>query len=236
MHRTRPSPALGVALLALVLSMTGAAVALPGSDSVGKDDIQRNAVRSQAVKGKSLKGADLADGTITSKQVGRESLDASDVAGFEVADDSPTRLLAAESPLGLGAARAGAPQTVLYEEGELALYAKCFRDSTGGEIGGAVFARSSSGGALLDGVSDLPADSGFLLGPSTPEEQATLAAESTAAPGSADFGTAHGALVGADGTSFGADVAIAVKQGNLAGGNGAFGEGNVCLFSLTVLG
>ena len=46
------------------------------------------------MKGKSLKGADLADGTITSKQVGLESLNASDVDGFEIADDSPTRVVA----------------------------------------------------------------------------------------------------------------------------------------------
>lgn len=27
------------------------------------------------------------------------------------------------------------------------------------------------------------------------------------------------------------EIAIAVKQGNLAGGNGLYGSGNVCLFS-----
>ena len=69
------------AMLALVLALSGAAVALPGQDTVGKDDIKKNAVRSQHVKSKSLKGRRPRDETITSTQVGQESLNASDVDG-----------------------------------------------------------------------------------------------------------------------------------------------------------
>jgi hypothetical protein len=236
MQRTRPTPALLVALLALILSLSGAAVALPGVDRVGKGDIQKNAVRSQHVKGKSLKGADLADGTIGSKQVGLDSLNASDIDGFEIADDSPTRVIASVSALGLAAARGSAPETVLYEEGDLTIYAKCYRDAPAGEIAGAIFARSSSDGALLDGAGDLPADDGVLLGPATAEDRRALALESTTVPNSADFATTRAALIGADGTSFGAEAAIAVKQGDLAGGNGVFGQGDVCLFTLTSVG
>ena len=37
-------------------------------------------------------------------------------------------------------------------------------------------------------------------------------------------------VIGADGTGLTGTFAVAVKNGNLAGGNGVYGEGNVCLF------
>ena len=39
-----------------------------------------------------------------------------------------------------------------------------------------------------------------------------------------------------DGTSLTALTTIGVKQGTLPAGNGLFGDGNVCLFGLTVFG
>ncbi len=234
-RRLRPTPALAVAMLALVLAMSGAAVALDGRNSVGAKDIRKNAVRSQEVKGKSLKGRDLRDDAISSKQVAPDSLRASDLAGFEIADDSPTRLLASESAGGIEPARAAAPEVILYEEGELTLYAKCYRDSGAGVIEGSIFARAGAG-AQLDGAADLPDGDAALLGPETAEGARRIATVSTAAPGSADFETSTGAAVAADGVAVQAIASIGVKQGNLAGGNGTFGEGNVCQFSLTLFG
>ena len=55
----RPSPALIVAIVALVAALAGTAVALPGKNTVKSNDIAKNAVRSSDVKNDSLKGKDI---------------------------------------------------------------------------------------------------------------------------------------------------------------------------------
>lgn len=81
----RPSPGVVVAIVALVLALTGSAIALPGRDSVNSGDIKNNTVRSKDlkngkgvksadVKNGSLKGRDLAGDTVTGAQVDESSL------------------------------------------------------------------------------------------------------------------------------------------------------------------
>ena len=60
----RPSPALIVAIVALVAALAGTAVALPGRNTVSSNDIKRNAVRSSDVKNDSLKGKDINESTL----------------------------------------------------------------------------------------------------------------------------------------------------------------------------
>ena len=234
--RLLPSPALIVALIALLLGMSGAAVALEGKGSVSTNDIRKNAVRSKQVKAKSLEGSDLADGTITGKQVAADSLEPSDLAGYEVADDAPIRVAASPSAVSLASARAAAPETILYEEGVLTVYAKCYRDSTTGEIEGGLFARSEEPGALLTGEGHLPDDDANLLGPATPEPARALDLEATSAPNAADFDEGEASLAGPDGTSFHLLSTIGIKQGIVADGEALFGAGNACIFALTTNG
>jgi hypothetical protein len=66
MSRTRVSPALAVALLALVVALSGTAYAaakLP-KNSVGSKQIKTNAVKSADVKDNSLTGADINESTL----------------------------------------------------------------------------------------------------------------------------------------------------------------------------
>lgn len=60
----RPSPALIVAVVALVAALAGSAVALPGKNTVKSNDIKKNAVRSSDVKNDSLKGKDIKESTL----------------------------------------------------------------------------------------------------------------------------------------------------------------------------
>ena len=39
-----------------------------------------------------------------------------------------------------------------------------------------------------------------------------------------------------DGTGLTGSFAVAIKNGNLAGGNGVYGDGNVCLFGGSAIG
>jgi hypothetical protein len=112
--RLRQTPALIVAMIALVAAMSGAAAALPGKEVVKKNDLARGAVTSKAIAagavgskqiaGKSIKGnrlkekavkakqiadkavtaAQIADGTITSQQVADEGLSSSNIDDYAV--------------------------------------------------------------------------------------------------------------------------------------------------------
>lgn len=222
-------------MVALVLAMSGAAVGLKGKNRVGANDIKRNAVRSQQVKGKSLRGHDLADDAISSKQVAPDSLDSSDLREFTVADDALTRVVATEGA-SAAAARNGAPETILVEEGALTIYAKCFRDAGAGELTGAVYASTTAAGSMLSGAGQLPADDASFLDSATPEAQRLVHAESVGVPDAADFGQATAALAAPGGTAFEALTSIAVKQGAPPGGGELFGDGDVCLFAIAALG
>jgi hypothetical protein len=60
----RPSPALIVAITALVAALSGTAIALPGKNSVKSNDIQKNAVGSSDIKNNKVKGADVKESSL----------------------------------------------------------------------------------------------------------------------------------------------------------------------------
>lgn len=62
--RLRPSPALIVAVAALVFAVSGVAVALPGKNSVATKDIKKNAVTAAKIK----------DGAVTTSKLGNDAV------------------------------------------------------------------------------------------------------------------------------------------------------------------
>lgn len=58
-----PSPALVVAIGALVVAMAGTGIALPGKNTVSSNDIKRDAVRSKQIKDRKVKPHDLNERT-----------------------------------------------------------------------------------------------------------------------------------------------------------------------------
>ena len=136
------------------------------------------------------------------------------------------------------AAQAAAPETELFAKGGLTIYAKCFRDTTGaGTVHGEIYARTSASGAVLQGTDNLPASNATLLDTNTAEEDAEVDTQSIAVADSGSVGEAESVLISADGTTDLTVIThIAVKQGAFAGGNGAFGDGNVCLFGGEISG
>jgi hypothetical protein len=60
----RPSPALIVAIIALVAALAGTAVALPGKNTVKSNDIAKNAVGSSDIKNNKVKGADVNEASL----------------------------------------------------------------------------------------------------------------------------------------------------------------------------
>jgi hypothetical protein len=81
MTRSRPSPALALAFVALLAALSGSAVALPGKGKVDSGDLKRGAVHR----------SDLAAGAVTGRKVRDESLTGADLdertlAGVPLAD------------------------------------------------------------------------------------------------------------------------------------------------------
>lgn len=264
----RPSAALIVALVALVAAMSGAAIALPGKNSVDRNDIQKGAVKTKAIangavtkkkiargavaskqiKGKSIKGNRLRDKairakqiddeTITSAQVAKDGLNSSNIADYK--STGMVRLTATEGP-NADAAREAAPETVLVQKGDLTVYAKCFRDNGANEVKGAMYIRTATPGAILDASSNgLPGGSAAseFLNPDTPEVDREID-NIDANPDDAEFSQGDDDAFRAfapDGTALVGLTSIAVKQGNVAVNNGVYGAGDVCLFSLQLLG
>jgi hypothetical protein len=102
--RWRQAPALVISLVALFAALSGAALALPGTETVNSGDIKNEKVKSvdlkdgAAVTGddvvdESLTGTDVTDDTIASSDVQNETLQSTDIAnqaitGADVASDT----------------------------------------------------------------------------------------------------------------------------------------------------
>lgn len=272
----RPSPALVVAMTALVIALSGAALALPGKNSVTKNDIKngavttkkiaKGAVGSTQIKGKSIKGNRIKDGGIKDKQIAEKTIKAKQIAdatiterqiadatitGAKIADESVgsakisdlhvqanglTRITATAGATE-AAAQAAAPESALFSKGQLSFYAKCFTDSANGDTLGVIYARTTANGSLLAGTDSLPANPGaVLLDMNTLEQDRELDTAEVVNANEAAFDGAEGSAASPDNTSLRLETTIGVKQGNLAGGNGVYGSGDVCLFGLDALG
>lgn len=231
-RRMRPSPALIVAMIALVAAMSGAAVALPGKDKVGSGDIKDDAVRSKQIKAKSVRGSDVQDDALKGKQVFEDKLDtvpeAKTVQTVRPFGDSYERAAATDG-VDTATARANAPELPLATKGQLTVYGKCFRNTTTDTVFAAAFIETSADGAIFEsGPSQLEGTGGF-LDTATAETDRTLLTTSTGGNGSV-LDARNWYAMAPDGTAIGGEVAVAAKNGTVPGGNGIFGEDDVCLF------
>lgn len=137
-------PAMGVAFLALLIALSGTAIALPGKNKVDKNDIKKNAIAAKQIKAgavasseaknNSLKGVDINEGTLG-------QVPSALTAGTA---NSATTAGSATSVGGVRLAKvdfrrnATLPQTTFFDEGGLQLRGTC----TPGDV--AVVATSSA--------------------------------------------------------------------------------------------
>lgn len=251
----RPSPSLVISFIALAVAISGTAVALPGHNSVRTDDIKKRAVTASKIANNAVKtskisdgavtgaklatdavsAAKIADGTITGTQVANNSLSDTQASDYKILGSSFIRVTATEAA-NLADAQAAAPEVALFSRGTTSLYAKCFRDTTAGEIRGEIYARTTVDGALLVGSDDLPNDSATLLNVATLEMDRELDTENVVPADAADINANEGGVFAPDGSAIKTLTTIAVKQGTIPTGNGAFGDGNVCLFHGAIFG
>ncbi len=278
--KSRPSPAMIVAMAALVMAMSGAAIALPGkgkvqtndlkNGSVTKKKIAKGAVGSAQIIGKSIKGNRLKDGAVkskqlaenavsnkkveaqaitadkvkdgslTGKQVAAEGISSGNISDYAVIGNAtgPFVKLAATDAATAAAGRSDAPAAELFKKGQLTVTAKCFRDTAGNDVYAEVYAGTSTDGATFTSFTDAllggNAAADFLNDDSALADRqiATVSAGAT----SANMGVSSFGANGVDGTALNGQVTAAAKNGALAGGNGVYGDGNVCIFSGQIAG
>lgn len=72
--RLRPSPALALAVVALVFAVSGVAVALPGKNSVASKDIKKNAVTAAKIKNGAVTEAKLGEGAVGTAKIGNDAV------------------------------------------------------------------------------------------------------------------------------------------------------------------
>jgi hypothetical protein len=221
---THPALALVVATGALVTALgvpAEAARLLTGAD----------------VKDGSLAGRDVRDGSLTGADLRPRSIAAGALApGTLDARALPRKRVVATVGADREKAAYLAPPVVLYRRGPLTVSAKCFTDNEFGlsyaetyvttTVPGVVFSsrkRDLSGGGSEHDFLDPTDDVGLGLVERTIVGWNDGDSDS---PGDSDF-----VAFAPDGTTLRGWTGVAVKRGDVEGGNGAYGAGDVCLFT-----
>jgi hypothetical protein len=296
----RPTPALIVAMIALVAAMSGAAVALPGQNTVTSNDIAngavttqkiaKGAVGSQQIEGASVKGnrlkdgairekqiadgavtaakvadgvltaakladgsvtaakladkavsaAKIADGTVTGAQVATEGLSSKNISDYAVISSAAgnfVKLTATEAATA-AAARTAAPESTLFSKGEITITAKCFRDTAADQTVAEMYVATSANGAIFDGTTDELSGGNAatdFLNTNTLDTDRVLN-DTNVTGADANMNEGEFTILAADGTHLLGQTMIGAKNGVLAGGNGAYGAGNVCVFGGEISG
>ncbi len=150
---------------------------------------------------------------------------------------SPVRVTATEAA-GIVAARTAAPETMLWQNDTLEIYAKCLRNNVAGIMQAEIYVRTTTDGAMMAGAISYPGtvSGDQFLNVATPESQRLLDIQALGTADRARYDRADGAITAANGAMYQTATSIGVKQGSPAGGNGPFGAGNVCMFHGAVLG
>ena len=181
--------------------------------------------------------ADQVDGKHAADFLGKTETAASSSAlsNFTVV---PLKRFTATASGTLADARNAAPEIPIAQKGQLTLYAKCFSNGAGGIVNGEVYARTSADQSVLetDDADDLTGDGEPFLNTGTAEDArrvAAISAESVAPQTDIDQENSFVAF-SPDGSSMTGNVDLAARQ-TAFGGTGAWGTGDACWFSATVV-
>lgn len=155
--RLLPSPAMVVAILAMIAGLAGSAVALQGKNSVKGNDIAPGAVKGSKIAKQAVKGAKVARDAITGDKLRNGSVTAPDLDVFRNASAAEVVSTASGPPVDLG----GPSVTVTVPEGGLvSIYARADLQSTGGGGNGAAQVHLYEPGFLADAPVLLAAPTG----------------------------------------------------------------------------
>jgi hypothetical protein len=232
-HKHISTAALVVAMLALVASLGGGSFA---AKLITGKDIKNGSITGKDIKKKSLTGKQVKDKSLTGKDVKDGSIGAGDLATGTLEPSMKAVRVTATAAATEDAARAAAPEQVLFAKGPLTVYGKCFTNTTGPVTHAVVYIKTTTNGAVFDS-GDESLDGGALatdyLNTGTPEIDRALWGVTASTNDTIYDGnnSAEFSAFAVDGTAVSGLVAVGAKNGTVAGGNGAYGAGDACLFS-----
>jgi hypothetical protein len=249
----RPSPAMAVSLLALFVALggTGYAAATLNGKNIKNGTIPGKKLKNKTITGGKIKSNTIGAGQINERKLGTvpkalaavDATNATNATNAVNATNAGTaskvsgRYVAAKrvTPTSGGssdAARAAAPEIVLFTIGPFTLYGKCY--SSSGSVYGAVFVKTTQGGSVLTTSSGSNLYGSPYLEPGTDEMQRYAYSPISVSSNSVYALNASSSLLFAaapDGTQFNARFMVGLKSGAPANGNGPYGAGDACLFS-----
>ncbi len=226
--------------------MCSAAAPTRCKNSVGTKQLKNAAVTNKKIKKKTIKNAKLkketlkanriadgtltekqiADGTLTGAKIADGSIDDTKISDYEVFGDSWIRATATAN------SEVGAAKIPLASKGQLSFYGKCWRDGTP-ETFAEAYVETSAAGAIFEATEEgkMGGNSAAdFLNPATAEDSRDLSGGASATGAEARIAIYAVRAASPDGTSLDGRGYVAAKQGELGGGNGLYGSGNVCLF------
>ena len=235
----RPSPALVVAMIALVAALGGTAVALPGKGTVDKNDIKKNAVKSKQVVNESLTGGDIQNESLTGGEIQNESLAGGDVqnnglTGDDVDESTLGAVPSVEGRVNVHRKLGFGDDVELVANGPISVRAHCIAGDGAGGAGPdptiRLYVRTTDSGTMMNGQSNYDGfdDPGGAVDdfvtPATAEADAILVEQingnasetSTDVDGVID----NGWVVGADGSYLGLSAEQTVLGLTALGANG----------------
>jgi hypothetical protein len=227
------------------------------NNTVRSKDIRNNQVASRDIRNNSVRGRDVRNSSLTGSDVKNDSLRGSDIletslglvpsantANFAVRANtagavdklktvgSYKKVTASTSGPDQDTARANATEVPLFSFGQFDVYGKCYVDNSGPDTVAETFIRTHQDGSILSS-DDSTLDGSTFLDTGTAESSRDMS-EADGFTDDADTDSDDNATFSAqapDGTAISGQAEAAARNGTLAGGNGIYGDGNVCIFS-----
>jgi hypothetical protein len=232
----RPGHATVIAYLALFLAIGGGTFAIAKGGKINGSKLKKRSVAGKKLKKNTITGQEVNENKLGKVPLAANADHATNAnVAASVSTMSPlatTKLNSSASDADFDTAQAAATAVTIYEDSQFRLYGKCFFWEGGPRLYGVLFIETKANGAILEsGQDELAGDGDGYLNVGTDEEFREIEYE-TVPEGEAEIAAvAPFDAVAANGYGLIGHYQIAVKNGDLPGGEGPYGPGQVCLFN-----
>ena len=226
-HLKMPSPAMVLAVVALVAALGGVGYAA--------SELAKNSVTTKQIKNKTIKGKDVKPNALGGKQIDEAKL--AQVPSAASADSAGAiagsarvwkRVAPSASAATTAVGRTAATKVPLGGGGPFTVYGKCFIETGADRVYSEIIIETTQDGGVVGGYS--PDYWYGDLGPGSDEDDRTLIDTSASNDSANQYDYGDFNAIATDGTVLTGDVGAYAKHGTLASGDGAYGPGDVCIF------
>jgi hypothetical protein len=155
-RKRMPSPAMVIAVIALVAGVAGSAIALPGRNSVDGNDLKRNVVKTKNIKRNAVKRGKIAPNAINSSRIAQNSVNGGDIneASLSTVPSAAT----VTSIVDFNERLTFGQDVQLVSNGAVQIRARCVQNGTIGGVaardGVVVYAATTTAASFMNGLND----------------------------------------------------------------------------------